>query len=89
MSKESERIIQIIPAPKDLYNKEFLDEENEWVYSPIVCIALTSLNNIRFCDTDDLGYISDFGQGQIVKYDSSLDIYKQLSDYEEAEDGPN
>ncbi|MEB7433325.1 hypothetical protein [Staphylococcus pasteuri] len=85
MNDEIERIIQIIPVPENLYKKEFLDEENEWVYSPIVCIALTSWSNIRYCDTDDLGYISDFGQGQIVKYDSSLGIYKQLSYYEEVD----
>ncbi|MEB6265015.1 pathogenicity island protein [Staphylococcus haemolyticus] len=79
-----DKIIQIIPAPENLYVRFINDYDTEINYIPIVCIALTSRGFIRFCDTNFLGVItetpldSDDLEPRIVKYNAKTDEFEQI-----------
>lgn len=73
--------IQIIPAPKNLYLRYYDEKEKGYFYSPIVCMALTNGNEIKFCDTDDYGVITPLGVNYkeiIYRYNTETKEYERL-----------
>lgn len=48
-------IKQIIPAPVDLYFRK--KDDKEYLFMPIVCMALMESGEILFCDSDNYGDI--------------------------------
>lgn len=79
-----DKIIQIIPAPENLYVRIINASNTETEYIPIVCIALTSRGFIKFCDTNFLGIISEIPsdsddlEPRIVRYNSKTDEFEQI-----------
>lgn len=53
----NDNIIQIMPAPKNLYST-YKNSKGKNIYTPIVSIALTKDDDIKFCNVDDSVYIS-------------------------------
>ena len=51
------KIIQIIPAPSNLFAAYDIDGEEE--AEPILCLALTDQGKILIIDTDSLGEIGE------------------------------
>lgn len=70
--------IQIIPAPENLF-VEYIDEDDEVWYSPIVCMALTKAHHINFYDSDDAGCIDKAAFRSIKKYNSKTGEFEQFS----------
>lgn len=68
-------IVQIIPAPPNLFNKT-ADPDGD-IYAPIVCIALTDEGGIYFCDTMSDGYIDLLQKGNIYQYDNFSGQYEE------------
>jgi len=80
-----DEIIQIIPAPANLYFKQ--ENEKEIYYIPIVCIALSADGDIAFCDSDDGGYIDIRLNGNVMKYDPSTGTYNPFTTIVDNEEG--
>ena len=77
-----DKFIQIIPASENLFSKSYIEEDGVYLYSPIVCMALTSDGDIKFCDMDGSGYIDEIDTFMVVKYLPELDEYVELFDFE-------
>lgn len=74
----NENIIQIMPAPENLYALYHNDEGDE-VGFPIVCMALTKDGDIKFCDVDDSGYIDISKSNDIREYIPDILHYKKIT----------
>ena len=55
-----EKIIQIMPAPSDLY--AIFKNSYGNVHSKIICIALTNEGNVQLLDVDEMGFVSDVSE---------------------------
>lgn len=76
------KFIQIIPAPENLFSKSYIEKDGVYRYSSIVCMALTSDGDIKFCDMDGSGYIDEIDSFRVVKYSPELDEYVELFDFD-------
>lgn len=72
-----DRIIQIIPAPENLYVR-YYDEMEGYYYVPIIGTALSENGLVRFLDTDDLGeigFINEDSRNRLFKYNDEKQEY--------------
>lgn len=74
----NDNIIQIMPAPENLYSA-YKSIEGDEIYSPIVCIALTKDGDIKFCDVDDSGYIDFVTSNDVREFIPDILHYSKLS----------
>ena len=56
---ENEKIIQIIPAPENLF-AVYEDEEGEFE-TKVVCLGLTNIGNVILMDIDYVGDVGEVG----------------------------
>ena len=75
-----DRIIQIIPAPENLYVRNYDEIEGDF-YTPIVGIALCEDGEVRFLDTVSDGEITcideDYGN-RLCKYNDEKQEYMEV-----------
>lgn len=74
-----EAFVKIMPAPENLYSRSKDVDTNEYIYSPIVCMALLNCGNIVFCDTDDMGIIDEISGKLIFKYNEITKEFENWS----------
>jgi hypothetical protein len=56
--EQEEKIIQIMPAPQNLFVKYTNDENpNEHITSKVLCLALTDAGEVYLMDMDESGWI--------------------------------
>lgn len=70
--------IQIIPAPENLF-VEYIDDDGEVWYSPIVCMALSKMHTIDFYDSDDVGCIDRAPANRIKKFNNNTGKFEQFN----------
>ncbi len=61
-----DKIIQIMPAPDNLY--AVYDDDGEELKTKIVCLALTNDGDVFMMDSDDDGIIREIGAVKRVDY---------------------